>query len=375
MYKKVLILGPTKNVGGKATFTQLVYKELSIIYKNNISLFDTTRSNKTRKYLGKYPGNNYSFIFTNGLWRILCVISSVFLKKFYFILRILIFKPNYIQIHTSSYFDFWDNSIYILISKIFKIQVILRIGGGGFVDFYSNSSSILKKLIRYFISTPSKIIVQSEYWLKEISKFTNNKSFFIVPNFVDIRIWETSLQIKTKDISKFNLLFIPGNEADIKGYYDIMPVFNELVSEIHNFCLILVGLGRQIEKEYSHLKEKGNLVIKNHIAGFEKINTFKQADIYILPTYKEGFPNTILEAMAAGVAIISTNIEPIKEILTYGINAILIEPGDKNSLKIAIKELYFNVEKRKKIVQTNLQLVKEKYDASRIIDYFDKIYI
>ena len=98
------------------------------------------------------------------------------------------------------------------------------------------------------------------------------------------------------------------------------------------------------------------------VSGQEKIDTFMKSDMFILPTYAENMPNTILEAMAAGLPVISTAVGAIPELIHQGENGFLIEPGDYQDLANRIEMLMENRELRTMMGAKSLEKVKKKYD-------------
>ena len=82
------------------------------------------------------------------------------------------------------------------------------------------------------------------------------------------------------------------------------------------------------------------------VSGAEKIDVFNIADIFVLPSYNEGLPISILEAMSYGLPILSTTVGGIPEIVENGVNGFLVEPGDKNALLEFLEVLVLNKTKR-----------------------------
>ncbi|MEO0214577.1 MAG: glycosyltransferase family 4 protein, partial [candidate division WOR-3 bacterium] len=88
-----------------------------------------------------------------------------------------------------------------------------------------------------------------------------------------------------------------------------------------------------------------------NITGREKFEVFKKASIFVLPSYSEGFPMAVLEAMASALPVISTNVGAIPEFLPS--ENFIIEPGDLKGLERALRELLGNEGLRKKLSEIN----------------------
>ena len=292
---KILIVSPASyTAGGKARFTQMLYDALKANKKVKVYLLNTTRTKTARRY------NNinifgYKHVLYSGIKRNLEIIINSILFKVKFLFCLLFFKPDFVQVHTSSFFDFWDNSIYIIISKLFYFQTILRVGDGAFDTFYLNSNKLAKKIFKKIISMVDKLVVQTVYWKKFIEKNNLKKNkIIIIPNFVDLKYWS---KIKERTFAKnkeFKIVFLTGIDEKVKGYYDLMPAFSELSEKI-NIKLTIAGLSKKVEDEYKMLIEKKKLIVLDYISGDEKLNVFQNANVFILPTLAyEGFGLIIL---------------------------------------------------------------------------------
>ena len=99
-----------------------------------------------------------------------------------------------------------------------------------------------------------------------------------------------------------------------------------------------------------------------------------KSDIFVLPSLSEGFPNVILEAMAAGLPIISSNVGGVPDIIQDEVNGLLVEP--MNSKEIAEKVLFIltNEELRKKIVINN-KIKVQNYSLESVISNLERVYL
>ena len=97
----------------------------------------------------------------------------------------------------------------------------------------------------------------------------------------------------------------------------------------------------------------------------ELARLYQQADLFCLPTYGDSNPWVLLEAMASGAPVISTDMAAIPELLDRGGAGIVIQPGDRDALRRSLTELLDNEERRRELGQRGLEHVREHYDAAR----------
>ena len=157
----------------------------------------------------------------------------------------------------------------------------------------------------------------------------------------------------TPQRSNIKTLLFMGTIDKRKGIIDLLKALRQ----INNYAFHLHICGQinddTIKDEFLGLLEELNEKVTFHgyVNGLEKEELFENADIFVLPSYGEGMPIVIMEAMAKGCAIISTEVGAIGEIVKKE-NGILIQPGDIDALKEALK--YFMDDKM------ILETVKEK---------------
>ena len=126
--------------------------------------------------------------------------------------------------------------------------------------------------------------------------------------------------------------------------------------------VILTGT-RKFVKENSF---ETKVSVPGWISVDQKLVLLKEADIYILPSYQEGLPISILEAMSAGLPIISTPVGGIPDAVTDGENGYLIEPGDSEALASKILFLSENHNVWEKLSLQSKEIAKQKFHMSRI---------
>ena len=129
------------------------------------------------------------------------------------------------------------------------------------------------------------------------------------------------------------------------------------------------------KKEFYEYQQKlgSRLVFHGYVSGEEKREIFRNSDILVLPSYGEGMPIVIMEAMASGCAIVSTKVGAIPEVIKER-NGILHEPGDVSALSTALMKLIENKELLSEIKQTNYR-ESSVYSLDNNIRELCKIYL
>lgn len=263
----------------------------------------------------------------------------------------LLFNSQYkiVHIHGASVGSFYRKYIFFLVSKyIFRKKVLYHIHGAKYHIFYQEAPGPIKKAIRHMIDHCDGIIVLSNMWKDFFASHFSPRRIEIVSNIVGyIPPKEISTQ---EDKSKLKLLFL-GRIGDRKGIFDLLDLVKSKHAAFATTFELIIGGDGETQRLINFVKNN-NLenVVKfvGFVEGKDKEHILKTSDIYILPSYNEGLPISILEAMAYSMPIISTNVGGIPEIVADDQNGYLFEPGDIKALEKAI----FNFSNDRNLMQT-----------------------
>lgn len=96
--------------------------------------------------------------------------------------------------------------------------------------------------------------------------------------------------------------------------------------------------------------------------------------LFVLPSYYEGFPLTILEAMSAGVPVVASNVNGIPEVISHGHNGLLVRPGDPLSLSKAMAELIESAQRRNKLIVQARRTIEQRFSVRKMVDSYERLF-
>ena len=168
------------------------------------------------------------------------------------------------------------------------------------------------------------------------------------------------------DHSIFRFLFI-GRIVGDKGINELVDAFIRLNQEFPDTELSLVGtfeseLDSLSPGTMTSIKENKSIFVREWIVGEELVKEYAAADCYVHPSYREGFPNTVLEAGAMGLPCIVTDINGSNEIIEDGKNGIIIPAKDADALYEAMKRIFVDKERRLRLATFARNIVAERFD-------------
>jgi N-acetyl-alpha-D-glucosaminyl L-malate synthase BshA len=276
---------------------------------------------------------------------------------------------------------FWIKVLFIL--KKIKPDVIhaqnIDMGVGGFLaKLFFNTPYIVygrgvevyspwlfkNTISRIIFKNASEVIALTEDMKQKMNKIYK-RNIIVIPNGLDIRKFSNwskdKIRAQMNITNDEKIIIFVGRLHSVKGVEYLVEAMKYITQKNEKARLIIVGDGPEREKLETLVKKldiNRNVLFIGRISNEDIPKYMIMSDVLVLPSLQEGFPNTLLEAMASGLPIIATNVGGIPEIIKNGENGFLVEP--KNSEAIAEKVLCFleNNELRKMVIEKNIETVK-----------------
>lgn len=284
---------------------------------------------------------------SNKIENILKRSKNALIRCIYFIKHLIFSKIDTVLIFTADGWSFLEKGTMSLIAKFVNKKVILAPRSGLVINDVNNSN-FFRYFIPFVIRKVDHIICQGvtwKYFYLNLSK-ENPDKFIVIQNWIDTSLYYRHKKYNSKTINILYLSWVDHN----KGILDLIMAASLL--NTNNIIINIAGDGQAMQ-ESKNLVEKYNLkhIIKflGWVLGDNKIDLLSTSDIYVLPSYFEGFPNSLMEAMISKCAIISTNVGSIPDLIQHAENGLLYNPGDINKLKEHLDALISNIELRKKL--------------------------
>jgi len=294
-----------------------------------------------------------------------------------------------VHVHTSSYGSFTRKSLVILLARLFGKKVIIHMHGAGFAVFYQKMSAPLKWATRNILRCSDVLIALSRQWQNDLYEICQHPDIRVLynptvlknPSFIEhrpepvkhngVKIGKDQPELETAPLVHF--LFM-GRLGQRKGVYDIIESVSRVKSD--NVQIHLYGDGEidEIKRRILAAGVSHKVMVHGWIEGSQKDSTFRQANVLLLPSYHEGLPISVLEALAYGLPVLATDVGGIAEAVEDGVNGYLIAPGACDMLANRIDQLAVSPNTRLEMGKSGYRMAAEKFDLPVIMRKLEGLY-
>lgn len=281
-------------------------------------------------------------------------------------------RASLLHAHVASRSSFWRKTIFMTPFLLMRIPIILHLHGAEFTIFYEQEcGSVRKRLVRYVFNRASRVVVLSSAWKTWVEGISTNPHVVAIYNPALLPEIATPWEGRKQG----TVLFL-GRLGKRKGVYDLLDAAAQVVPKHPHLRLWLGGDG-ELEQVKARAKELGisdHVELLGWVNGADKDRYLQTSMIYALPSYNEGLPMSVLEAMAAGLPILSTPIGGIPEAVTDGIEGFLVEPSDVPALAARLDHLLSEQGLAEKLGAASRHKVETTFSAEAILPQVEQLY-
>lgn len=295
------------------------------------------------------------------IWKLLYFIKGLF--------KYLCLLPfcDIIHIHTSEPPSAIRKCIFMPFAKILKKKVIVHFHA------FSPETTIngkYRKIYQYLFEKADIVIVLSQIWKKYVNDVFN------LGDKIKVIYNPCTSEISNDTYNKKKEILYAGTVNARKGYADMIKAFSKIASDFPDWKIVFAGngeidKGKLLAKQY---KIESKVIFLGWISGSKRDQVFKEASIFCLPSYAEGFPMAVLDAWAYGLPVITTPVGGIPDIAMDGKNMLLFNPGDIDALAKNMKALITDTTLRNNIIKESINLANTSFNIDTINAQIGNLY-
>lgn len=360
-------------VGGGQNHVLNICRQLTEYYNCKVDLFvrDLPGSaqpkiisiNQYFRIIKVGPRLNFFNPFGRLLWLFLPIVAIMRQHKIH----------SYDLVHAHAYFGAIPGKI---VALIIKKPIIFTVHGSNLLDTSPTSmAGMLEKYLLTGIKYDCEISVSSNF-----TNYRNiNSNIVVIPNGVDVDfINNMNVDKYTKE---FRIIYV-GRLDKIKGVHILLEsvmILADQSSEVlsrNNVKFIIVGYGydeKSLKKYVAHNTLTQWVDFRGKLAFPEVVKEYKKASLFVLPSLAEGQPLTLLEAWAAKLPVIVTDVGDNNKFIKQGVNGYIIPAGDPVIMAKTLLKV-INDHKRSKIGNVGFNLVKDTFSWQTITHKTFQVY-
>jgi len=283
-------------------------------------------------------------------------------------------EVSILHVHVASNASFWRKTLFLSIAAAWGVPTVLHLHAGPFPLFYAQRCSAFAKFaVRLVFSRVDKVVVVSNALNRWVRSICTPKSILTLFNPAIVTGNKPFAPGRPREAA--SLLFL-GNLSRAKGTYDLLHAMHSVLKQVPDAKLLLCGNGQMAETTelVRRLGLQQHVSMPGWIDAQRRAELLGSATLFVLPSYAEGLPMSILEAMASGLPVIATRVGGVPDAITHEREGLLVEAGDVELLAASIVRLLKNPEQGRRLAEAACSAVQEKFGPDRTIAPLEAIY-
>ena len=258
---------------------------------------------------------------------------------------ILVRKPDLVHVKVASGGSFARKVVVGAICRMRGVPVLAHVHGGGFDRFLANSPAPVLALARWWFDGTAQMLTLSDRWAARLAPLFPHAKIEVLPNPIEVARFEDLARerfARTFVGPRAPVALFLGDLLERKGAHDLVRAWPAVLRRYPGARLVLCGTG-----ESASLRALGDrlgvgdrLVMPGWVGPEEKRRWLAEATVFVLPSYIEGVPISLLEAMASGLPSVVTPVGGVLDAVTDGVEALIVPVGDSGAIAVAVLRLF-----------------------------------
>ena len=284
-----------------------------------------------------------------------------------------------VHVQTASRGSFWRKFVVCLLARAAGRPYIVHLHGGGFTRFYQDESgSIGRRLIRSTLAHAALVIALSEEWRQQLLRICPTARIEVLHNAVvipDIHGPRSREPEPGGPMGQPTLLFL-GHLLRDKGVYDLVRAFALIAPKFPRAKLVLGGVGdiEAVRQLAAQLEIPRRVACPGWLDAERKTAAFASSLVFLLPSYAEGMPMALLEAMSWGLPVIATPVGGIPQVVEHEVSGLLVAPGDIKDCAAQMERLLTDPSLRERLGSAARERIAADFSLSDALDRLSEIY-
>ncbi len=292
---------------------------------------------------------------------------SAFTYYLHYVALLLRIKPHVVHIATSPGLSFVKQGIAVALAKTLRSRVVLAPHCS--YERLLQGNGLWRVYCRFVLGRCNGLIALSKEWLAAQQRLPGCLVEYL-PNAIDLEPYRNQPRPRADDDGHVVKILFLGSIGRDKGSFDLVRAAAQLQQILSAAPWQIDLRGEALHpgepEQVQHLIDASALGDRVHIRppvfDADKVSCLAGADLFVLPSYHEGMPVSVIEAMAAGLPVVATQVGGIPDLVTDGENGLLVPPGQPQALAEALAGLMGDPGRRTRMGLTGRQHALEGHD-------------
>jgi glycosyltransferase involved in cell wall biosynthesis len=293
-------------------------------------------------------------------------------------LGLVVRRPDLVHMKVASRGSFARKVTVGALCRLRGVPVLVHVHGGGFDRFVEGSSGPVQRLAHWLLESTPQVLSLSERWAERLRPLFPRARIDVLTNPVEVARFDDLARARFASAAERPgepmALFL-GDVIERKGVYDLVAAWAEVVRAVPDARLVLCGTG-EIDRVRAAAEAAGvgdRVELKGWVGHEEKRHLLGAATLFVLPSYIEGVPISLLEAMAAGLPSVVTPVGGVLDAVADGSEALVVAPGDRAALARATIRILTSPALARSLGEGARRRV-EGFDIGAYADRLDRVY-
>jgi glycosyltransferase involved in cell wall biosynthesis len=276
-----------------------------------------------------------------------------------------------VHVHTASRASFWRKAGVFFMARAARRPYLLHLHGGEFMQFYEQECGRrAQRFIRRTLREAALVLALSEQWREGLQRICPEAKIEVLPNGVPLP------DLAQRRVAGSPRIVFLGEMSRRKGIYDLLHAFARVANRFPDARLICAGGGSivQARSMAARFDLTGRIDFPGWLDAEQKRRLLASATLFVLPSYAEGLPMALLEAMSWGLPVITTPVGGVPQAVQHEANGLLVAPGNIEQLAAALCTALANPQRCQALGTAARHTIEEHFHRERSIEQLGRIY-
>jgi glycosyltransferase involved in cell wall biosynthesis len=281
-----------------------------------------------------------------------------------------------VHLNTSMNSALWRDLVYALVARACGARVLCQVHGGKLPQQVFPRSGLARRLLCRALAFPDALAVLARTELDAYRNFVPGQTVVVAANAVDCAPTAPRPQPGTAPDRPLRLVFV-GRLTREKGLHELLRALATVRGRGTAAILTVAGTGAdepRLRLLATQLGLSGAVVFAGPVFGKDKMRLLRAADVFVLPSYSEGLPYALLEAMSLGVPVIATPVGAIRDVVVDGVHGLLVAPREARAVVAAIEQLAADRQRLAKMGAACRARIASAYSIEHLVHKFAGLY-